>query len=152
MLQLKVGSSTGMTPAVVKDNVQFIDEEIVGADRRHRRDALGRGGRRRPAHPQRRGDPGLAGERRGVRAHPERRRHLLDDVLGDRGLRLGQLRRLVRRRAVRARRAACTPRPPKQLGVKKIVLGECGHAHKALSVVADRVLAGDLQHPARELR
>jgi Fe-S oxidoreductase len=31
--------------------------------------------------------------------------------------------------------------------VKKIVLGECGHAHKALSVIADRVLTGDLNIP-----
>lgn len=32
----------------------------------------------------------------------------------------------------------------KELGVKKIVVGECGHAHKAICVVADRVLPGDL--------
>ncbi|MBM3300138.1 MAG: (Fe-S)-binding protein, partial [Deltaproteobacteria bacterium] len=30
----------------------------------------------------------------------------------------------------------------KKLGVKKIVIGECGHAHKALSVIADRLLPG----------
>jgi Fe-S oxidoreductase len=30
----------------------------------------------------------------------------------------------------------------KNLGVKKIVIGECGHAHKALSVIADRLLPG----------
>ncbi len=30
----------------------------------------------------------------------------------------------------------------KELGVKKIVVGECGHAHKALSVIADRLLPG----------
>ena len=35
----------------------------------------------------------------------------------------------------------------KQLGVKKIILGECGHAHKALIVIADRVLTGDLNIP-----
>jgi hypothetical protein len=31
-----------------------------------------------------------------------------------------------------------TPSAAKKLGVKKIVLGECGHAHKALTVIADR--------------
>ncbi|MBI4788841.1 MAG: (Fe-S)-binding protein [Chloroflexi bacterium] len=31
-----------------------------------------------------------------------------------------------------------------ELGVRKIVVGECGHAHKALCVIADRVLPGDL--------
>ena len=35
----------------------------------------------------------------------------------------------------------------KDLGVKKIVVGECGHAHKAISVVADRVFTGDLNIP-----
>jgi Fe-S oxidoreductase len=32
----------------------------------------------------------------------------------------------------------------KDLGVKKIVVGECGHAHKALCVLSDRVLPGNL--------
>ena len=31
----------------------------------------------------------------------------------------------------------------RDLGVKKIVIGECGHAHKALTVVADRLLPGE---------
>jgi hypothetical protein len=35
----------------------------------------------------------------------------------------------------------------KKLGVRKIVIGECGHAHKALAVIADRVLTGDLNIP-----
>ena len=35
----------------------------------------------------------------------------------------------------------------KKLGVKKIVLGECGHAHKSMMVIADRVLTGDLHIP-----
>ncbi len=35
----------------------------------------------------------------------------------------------------------------KKLGVKKIVMGECGHAHKALTIIADRVLTGDLNIP-----
>lgn len=32
----------------------------------------------------------------------------------------------------------------KELGVKKIVVGECGHAHKGLCVISDRILPGDL--------
>ena len=35
----------------------------------------------------------------------------------------------------------------KKLGVKQIVLGECGHAHKALSVIADRILPPELNIP-----
>jgi Fe-S oxidoreductase len=35
----------------------------------------------------------------------------------------------------------------KKLKVKKIVMGECGHAHKALAVIANRVLTGDMNIP-----
>ncbi len=35
----------------------------------------------------------------------------------------------------------------KELNVKKINVGECGHAHKAFIVIADRVLTGDLNIP-----
>ncbi len=35
----------------------------------------------------------------------------------------------------------------KDLGVKKIVVGECGHAHKAICVILDRVLPGDFALP-----
>ena len=35
----------------------------------------------------------------------------------------------------------------RRLKAKKIVVGECGHAHKALIVVADRVLSGDHNVP-----
>ena len=35
----------------------------------------------------------------------------------------------------------------RKLKVKRIVLGECGHAHKALAVIADRILGGDLNIP-----
>jgi Fe-S oxidoreductase len=35
----------------------------------------------------------------------------------------------------------------RKLKVKKIVLGECGHEHKALMAVSDRLLTGDLNIP-----
>lgn len=35
----------------------------------------------------------------------------------------------------------------KKLGVKKIVVGECGHAHKVMCVITDRVFPGDLSLP-----
>jgi Fe-S oxidoreductase len=35
----------------------------------------------------------------------------------------------------------------KKLGVKKVLIGECGHAHKALTVIADRLLPPDLNIP-----
>jgi len=35
----------------------------------------------------------------------------------------------------------------KELGVNKIVIGECGHAHKASIVIADRIYQGELNIP-----
>ncbi|MBM4332532.1 MAG: (Fe-S)-binding protein [Deltaproteobacteria bacterium] len=35
----------------------------------------------------------------------------------------------------------------KKLKVKKMIIGECGHAHKALVVISDRVLTGNLNIP-----
>jgi Fe-S oxidoreductase len=46
-----------------------------------------------------------------------------------------------------ARIAAKHTEVARKLDVKKIVVGECGHAHKALTVVADRVLHDELNIP-----
>ncbi|KKK60746.1 hypothetical protein LCGC14_3021280, partial [marine sediment metagenome] len=46
-----------------------------------------------------------------------------------------------------ARTALLHAQAAKKLGVKKIVLGECGHAHKALTIIADRVLPEPLKTP-----
>jgi len=35
----------------------------------------------------------------------------------------------------------------RKLKVKKIVVGECGHAHKGLVVIADRILVGEMNFP-----
>ena len=35
----------------------------------------------------------------------------------------------------------------KKLKVKKIVMGECGHAHKGLIIIADRILVDDMNFP-----
>ena len=47
--------------------------------------------------------------------------------------------------SARDRRAA--RRGGQKLKVKKIYVGECGHSHKALLVIADRILSGDLNIP-----
>ena len=46
-----------------------------------------------------------------------------------------------------ARVALLHAQAAKKLGVKRIVVAECGHAHKALAVIADRVLPPDLAIP-----
>jgi Fe-S oxidoreductase len=46
-----------------------------------------------------------------------------------------------------ARVALLHAQAAKNLGVRKISLGECGHAHKSMIVIADRILTGDLNIP-----
>jgi len=118
VLQLKVGSSTGMSPLVVKDNIEFIDEdtsEKIGYTIETPWDKEG-------------ADVLLIHNAGEIMAWPENPGAFAvwyDDL---------QLARVAIKHAEAA----------KKLGVKKIVVGECGHAHKALSVVADRVLTGEL--------
>ena len=132
---------------VVKDNIEFIDEDTAEKHRDPRRDSLGRGGSGHPAHPQRRRDHGLAGEPGRLRDALQRRRSELDHVQRDLsaydGINYGVWYDDVQFAQVAIRHAQAAAK----LGVKKIVLGECGHAHKALTVIADRVLTGDLNIP-----
>jgi Fe-S oxidoreductase len=46
-----------------------------------------------------------------------------------------------------ARTAVTHLKAAASLGVNRIVLGECGHAHKALTVIADKVATGELNVP-----
>ena len=46
-----------------------------------------------------------------------------------------------------ARTAVLHMKAAANLGVNRVVLGECGHAHKALTVIADKVLTGELNIP-----
>lgn len=146
MLQLKVGSSTGMSPEVVKDNIQFIDEEtsektgityetpwdVEGADV-----LLIHNAGEILAWPENPGAFGLILTAAGINWT------MSSEAIGYDSINYGlwyddaQFARVAIRHAEAARK----------LKVKKIVLGECGHAHKALSVIADRVLAGDLNIP-----
>ncbi len=146
MLQLRAGSSTGMTPAVVRDNVEFIDEDIgekTGLEVKTPWDVEG-------------ADVLLVHNAGEIMAWPENPGAfavilnaagiswtMSSELAGYDSINYGlwyddaQFARVAIRHAEAARR----------LKVKKIVLGECGHAHKALMVVADRVLSGDLDIP-----
>jgi Fe-S oxidoreductase len=146
MLQLKVGSSTGMSARVVTDNLQFIDEEtsektgltvetpwdVEGADV-----LLIHNAGEILAWPENIGAFGLILNAAGVSWT------MSSDLAGYDSVNYGlwyddaQFARVAIRHAEAA----------KKLKVRKIVIGECGHAHKALSVVADRVLSGDLNIP-----
>jgi Fe-S oxidoreductase len=146
MLQLKVGSSTGMNPEVVKDNVQFIDEDtsektgfkvetpwdVEGADV-----LLIHNAGEFLAWPENPGAFALILTAAGIKWT------LSSEVVAYDSINYG----LWYDDAQFARVALKHAEAAKKLKVKKIVLGECGHAHKALSVIADRLLLGDLNIP-----
>ena len=147
MLQLQVGSSTGMTPLVVKDNIEFIDEdtaERTGIAIKTPWDVEG-------------ADILLIHNAGEIMAWPEnpgafatifnRRRPQLDDVVASsRPTTRSTTASGTTTSSSRGSRSS-TPQAARKLGVKKIVIGECGHAHKALTVIADKVLTGDLNIP-----
>ncbi len=148
MLQLRVGSSTGMNTAVVKDNIEFIDEDMEDITGIHVETPWDKEGAdvllihnagEIMAWPENPGAFAIILEAAGVSWT------LSSEAVGYDGINYGlwyddaQLARVAIRHAEIA----------KKLGVKKIVIGECGHASKALTVIADRVLAGDL-HVKRE--
>jgi Fe-S oxidoreductase len=146
VLQLKVGSTTGMNQLVAKDNMEFIDEDIsekTGLDIKTPWDKEGaeilliHNAGEIMAWPLNPGAFAVIFESAGVSWT------MSSEIAGYDAVNYGlfyddaQLARLAVKHAEAARK----------LGVKKIVLGECGHAHKALTVIADRVLTGDLNIP-----
>ncbi|MEW6757727.1 MAG: (Fe-S)-binding protein [Acidobacteriota bacterium] len=146
VLQLKVGSSTGMTSLVVKDNIEFIDEDMTektgikvetpwdveGADV-----LLIHNAGEIMAWPENPGAFAVILNAAGITWT------LSSELAGYDSINYG----LWYDDAQFARVAIKHAEAAKKLKVKKIVLGECGHAHKALSVIADRVLTGELNIP-----
>jgi Fe-S oxidoreductase len=146
VLQLSVGSSTGMTPLIVKDNIEFIDEDtadrtgitietpwdVEGADI-----LLIHNAGEIMAWPENPGAFATIFEAAGLSWT------LSSDVAAYDAINYGVFYDDVQF----ARAAVAHASAAKKLGVKKIVLGECGHAHKALTVIADKVLTGDLNIP-----
>jgi Fe-S oxidoreductase len=146
VLQLKVGSSTGMNDVVVKDNVEFIDEdvsEMTGLtietpwDKEGADILLIHNAGEIMSWPMNPGAFAVIFETAGLSWT------MSSEIAGFDSINYGvwyddaQFARVAIKHAEAA----------KKLGVKKIVLGECGHAHKALTVIADRVLTGDLNIP-----
>jgi Fe-S oxidoreductase len=146
VLQLEVGSTTGMNSLVVKDNIEFIDEDmtdITGIPTETPWDVEG-------------ADVLLLHNAGEVMAWPENPGAfaiilnaagiswtLSSEVPGFDAVNYGLWYDDVQLARVAIKHAQIA----KKLGVKKMVLGECGHAHKALTVIADRVLTGELNIP-----
>ena len=146
VLQLEVGSSTGMNPVVVKDNIEFIDEdtsEQTGVTVASPWDKEG-------------ADVLLIHNAGEILSWPENPAAfaiilnaagiewtLASNEIGYDGVNYGlfyddmQLARIALKHVQTA----------KKLKVKKIVMGECGHQHKAMMTIADRILVGDMRIP-----
>jgi Fe-S oxidoreductase len=146
MQQLRTGSSTGMTPAAFKNIIGFIEEELEEKTGRKIKIPIDKEG----------ADILLihnAGEYLSWPENPAAFAILFEaagfdwtlssQLVGYDAVNYGvwyddiQLSRIANRHAQIA----------KELKVNRIVVGECGHAHKASITVADRILTGDLNLP-----
>jgi len=146
MMQLKTGSSTQMNKIVVQDNVEFIDEDfseefeyefktpwdVEGADI-----LLIHNAGEIMAWPENIAAFSIIFQAAGISWT------LSSDLAAYDSINYGVFYDDVQF----ARTAILQAQAAKNLGVKKIVLGECGHAHKALTVIADRVLPEGLKTP-----
>jgi Fe-S oxidoreductase len=146
MLQLKVGSSTGMNKLVVRDSLEFIDEDFseeTGYEFKTPWDVQG-------------ADILLIHNAGEIIAWPENIAAfsiifqaagiswtLSSDLAAYDSINYGVFYDDIQL----ARTALLHAQAAKNLGVKKIVLGECGHAHKAFTVIADRILPEELNIP-----
>jgi Fe-S oxidoreductase len=144
--QLKVGASTGITPKTLKGMVAFMEEEIEEKTGKKLKIPVDKEG----------ADILLihnSGEYISWMENPEAFAIIFEaagvswtlssDLGGYEATNYGvwyddvQLARIAMKQTEIARK----------LKVKKIVIGECGHAHKALIVIADRVLTGEANIP-----
>ncbi len=146
MLQLKAGSSTGMTAEIVKDNVAFIDEDIserTGIEVHTPWDVKGadvlliHNAGEIMAWPENPGAYALILTMAGVNWTMSSELASYDAINYGLWYDDAQFSRVALKHVEAA----------KNLGVKRIMLGECGHAHKALCVTADRLLTGDFNVP-----
>jgi len=144
--QLQVGSSTGMNELVLKDSMEFIDEEMSEAtgkkietpwDKEGADILLIHNAGEILAWPENVGAFSVIFEAAGLNWT------LSSDAVAYDSVNYGlfyddvMLAKIILKHALAAQK----------LGVKKIVFGECGHAHKALTIIADRILTGELNIP-----
>ncbi len=146
MLQLKVGSSTGMNALVVKDNIEFIVEDMtektgldcsIPWDKEGAEILLMHNAGEIMAWPENVAAFAAIFNAAGVSWTLSSEHAAYDSI--NYGTWYDDVQ-FARTAILHAKAAA-------KLKVKKIVFGECGHAHKALTVIADKVLTGDLNVP-----
>jgi Fe-S oxidoreductase len=146
VLQLEVGSPTGLKPSVAIDNLKFLDEEFTEST----------GTKVTTPWDKQGADVLLIHSAGDIISFPESpisfsiicnaagiNWTLSSEVGGYDGVNYGVFYDDIQLAKVAIRHAQIA----RKLGVKKIVMGECGHQHKAFMTVADRVLTGDLDIP-----
>ncbi len=141
--QMEVGSSTGMNALVVKDNMEFIDEDVsekLGMKVESKWDVEGadvliiHNAGEILAWPDNPAAFAILMEAAGISWT------MSSEGIGYDGVNYGlfyddvQLARVLQRHLEAA----------KKLGVKKIIMGECGHESKAMAAIGDRI-APDIQ-------
>ncbi len=143
---LRVGSSTGMNPVAVKDSVDFIQEEMeeitgykveIPWDKEGAEVLLIHNAGEVLSWPENVGAFAIIFNAAGISWT------LSSEEVGYDAVNYGLWYDDVQLARVAVKHSQIA----QKLKVKKIVIGECGHAHKALTVIADRVLTGDLNIP-----
>ncbi|SDF32805.1 (Fe-S)-binding protein [Sporolituus thermophilus] len=146
MRHLQTGSSTGMTPAAFLDTIEFIEDDIeekigrrikIPVDKKGADILLIHNAGEYVAWPENPAAFAILFEAAGLSWT------LSSEVMGYEGVNYGTWYDDVQY----SRIAVAQVQAAKKLGVKKIVVGECGHATKALVEIADRVCIGDLAIP-----
>ncbi len=146
VLQQVVGSSTGMNSLVAKDNVEFIEEDTedmtglkvkIPWDKQGADILLIHNAGEIMSWPENVGSFATLFNAAGLSWT------LSSDLAAYDGINYGVWYDDVQF----ARTAVLHAQAAAKLKVNKIVIGECGHAHKALTVIADRILTGDLNVP-----
>ena len=144
--QLATGSSTGMTPAALADNIEFMEEEVEEKtgmkfkwpiDKEGADILLLHNAGEFLAWPENPEAFAIIFEAAGISYT------LSSELMGYDAVNYGLWYDDVQFARVALKHAEIA----KKLKVKKIVIGECGHAHKALTVIADRVLPGEINIP-----
>jgi len=146
VLQLKVGSSTGMSPKAFSNTIEFIEEDIaektgmkirIPVDRKGADILLIHNTGEYMSWPENIAAFAIIFEKAGLKWT------LSSELGGYEAVNYGvwyddiQMTKVAMSQAKAAR----------ALNVGKIVIGECGHAHKASIVVSDRVYPPDLNIP-----
>lgn len=146
MQHLRTGSSTGMTPAAFLDTIEFIEDDIeekigrrikIPIDKKGADILLIHNAGEYVAWPENPAAFAILFEAAGLNWT------LSSDMMGYEGVNYGTWYDDVQY----SRIAVAQVQAAKKLDVKKIVVGECGHATKAIVEIADRVCVGDLAIP-----